>query len=224
MKTKIITFVLSLLISASTVCQNVCGTYYPFKEGVKFQITNFDKKGKKASVVDYQVLDIKNNVASISSKISDDKDKEITTTIFEVTCNSDGITIDFKSLMNPELFKQYKDMEIEMTGTNIDFPNKLKVGQKLADAKLNMTMNMGIKMTMYIEMVNRTVNAQESITTAAGTFNCFALSYDTEMKMGIKQTYKIKEWIAEGVGAVKSETYNNSGKLMAFSELTSITK
>ena len=44
------------------------------------------------------------------------------------------------------------------------------------------------------------------------------------MKMGLKQSFEIKEWIAEGVGAVKSETYNKNGKLMGYSELTAVTK
>ncbi|CAH8285391.1 hypothetical protein EV196_10115 [Mariniflexile fucanivorans] len=216
---------LVFLISFSVTSQNACSTYYPFKEGTKFQITNFDKKGKKESVADHQILSITNNVATISTKVSDEKNKEIATSTFEVTCSGEGISIDFKSLMNPELLKQYKDMEIDMTGTNIIFPNKLNVGERLPDASLNMSINMGgLKMNMNIDMINRSVNAQGSITTSAGTFNCFALSYDTEMKMGIKQTFTIKEWIAEGVGTVKTETYNKGGKLMAYSELTSITK
>lgn len=209
----------------SAISQNVCSTYYPFKSGTKFQITNFDKKGKKESVVDHDIVSVENNLATISTKITDDKGKEITNTTYSITCYGDGVSIDFKSMMNPELFKQYKDMELEMSGTNIDLPNHLNVGQTLKDAQLNMTLNMGgIKMNMNLDMVNRKVNTQALITTAAGTFNCFALSYTTQMKMGIQQTFEIKEWIAEGVGMVKSETYNKSGKLMGYSELTSITK
>lgn len=224
MKTKITAILFTIFISLSAIGQSVCSTYYPFKEGAKFQITNFDKKGKKEGYVDYKIVSVKNNIATISTTIFDNKDKEITTTSYEVTCNDNGVSIDFKSLMNPELFKQYKDLEVEMSGTNIELPNNLKVGQTLADAKLSMAINMsGLKMNMHINMVNRKVEAQKSITTAAGTYNCFALSYNTEMKMGMKQTFKIKEWIAEGVGLVKSETYNKKGKLMSYSELTSIT-
>ncbi|WP_100614934.1 TapB family protein [Confluentibacter citreus] len=225
MKTKITLLVLMLLVSMTTISQNACSTYYPFKEGAKFQITSFDKKGKKESVVDYEIASIKNNVATINTKISDDKGKEISTASYEMTCNGDGISIDFKSLMNPEMLKQYKKMEVEMTGTNIELPNNLSVGQNLKDAQLNMAINMGVmKMNMSIDMVNRKVNAKESLTTAAGTFDCFALSYNTEMKIGIKQSFEVKEWISEGVGAVKSETYNKGGKLLGYSELTSISK
>ncbi|MFD2312589.1 hypothetical protein ACFSKX_19395, partial [Microbulbifer halophilus] len=108
---------------------------------------------------------------------------------------------------------------------NVEFPNNLKVGQTLKDANLKMTLNMsGIKMNMTMDMLNRTVDAKESVTTTAGTFDCFVLSYDTEMKMGMKMNFKNKEWIAKGVGVVKSENYNKKGKLMGYSELTSFTK
>ncbi|WP_034041520.1 hypothetical protein [Wocania ichthyoenteri] len=225
MKTKIITLICLLFISFSSFSQNTCSTYYPFEQGTKFEITSFNKKGKKESVVNYEITTIENNVATIKTKISDDKGKEITSTEYNVTCNGNSVSIDFKSLMNPNLFKQYKDMEMEMSGTNVEFPNDLKVGQTLKDANLKMTINMsGIKMNMTVDMLNRKVDAKESVTTTAGTFDCFALSYNTEMKMGMKMSFTIKEWIAEGVGIVKSETYNKKGKPMGYSELTSISK
>ena len=225
MNTKILTLICTLFICFSSISQSTCSTYYPFEEGAKFEITSFNKKGKKESVVNYEITTIENNVATIKTKISDAKGKEVTTTKYSVTCNGNSISIDFKSLMNPDLFKQYKDVDMEMSGTNVEFPNNLKVGQTLKDANLKMTMNMsGIKMNMTVDMLNRKVDAKESVTTAAGTFNCFVISYNTEMKMGMKMSFKIKEWIAEGVGVVKSETYNKKGKSMGYSELTSITK
>lgn len=225
MKTKIILLVSFILISFSSIAQDDCSTYYPFKEGAKFEITSFSKKGKKESVVNYEITSIKNNVATIKAKISDAKGKEVTTTEYNVTCGGNSISIDFKSLMNPDMFKQYKDMELDMTGTNIELPNHLEVGQTLKDANLKMTVNMsGIKMNMTIDMINRKVDAKESVTTKAGTFDCFALSYNTEMKMGMRMNFKIKEWVAKGVGVVKTETYNKKGKSMGYSELTSITK
>lgn len=225
MKNKIalvISLFLGTLIASS---QNTCSSYYPFKQGTKFQITSFNAKGKKDSVMDYEVVNITNNEATINTKISDAKGKETTTASYKMTCEGDGISIDFKSLMNPELLEQYKDMELDFTGTNIELPNNLSVGQNLKDAQVKMTINMGgMKMNMNLDMTNRKVNGKESITTEAGTYNCFALSYNTEMKMGIKQSFEIKEWIAEGVGLVKSETYNKGGKLMGYSELTKISQ
>lgn len=221
MKIKIIVLACILLVSFSAVSQNACSTYYPFKAGIEFEITNFNKKGKKESIVNYKVLNIENNEATIEIKVLDEKGKEISTATYKAICNDDAISIDFKSLISPEIYEQYKDMDLDITGTNIEIPNDLQVGKSLKDANLNMVINMsGIKMNMTIDMVNRKVNSKESITTAAGTFDCYVLSYNTEMKMGMKISSKIKEWIAEGIGVVKSENYNKKGKLVSYSELT----
>ncbi len=205
--------------------QNACKTYYPFEEGSKFEITNYNKKGKKEGSINYEVTNVQNNVATVKTIIFDAKGKEITTTDYKITCVGNSISIDFKSLMNPDMFKQYKDMDVDFTGTNVELPNNLQLGQSLKDANMNMAINMGgMKMNMSINMVNRTVDKKESITTPAGTFDCFALSYNSEMKMGMKMKFSIKEWIAEGVGVVRNESYNKNGKLMGYSELTSLNK
>lgn len=221
MKKYITAIICTVLVSFFALGQDACNTYFPFEEGVKFQMTNFNKKGKKESTVDYRITEIKNSVATMEAKIADDKGKEVTTTTYDIACNDDAISIDFKSMMSPEMFKQYKDMDIDMSGTNIEFPNVLKVGQTLKDAQFVMTMNMaGMNMNMTIDMVNRTVEAKETVTTPAGTFDCFVISYDSKMKMGVKHTYKIKEWIAPNVGIVKTASYNKKDKLISYSELT----
>ncbi|MEP5339239.1 MAG: hypothetical protein ABJL44_07375 [Algibacter sp.] len=225
MKTKLLLLVCFLFISTSVIGQNACKAYYPFEEGAKFEITSFNKKGKKESIVNYEVTKIDNNVATIKTIVFDEKGKEITTTSYQITCDGHSISIDFKSMMNSEMFKQYKDMDMEITGNNIELPNDLQVGQSLKDANLNMALDMGgMKMNMTMDMINRTVNSKESVTTPAGTFDCYALSYTTEMKMGMKMTFNFKEWIAKGVGVVRSETYSKNGKLTGYSELTSFTK
>ena len=225
MKTKIIVLISVFFISFSSLSQNACKAYYPFEEGTKFEITNYNKKGKKEGVVKYEVTNVNGNEATIKTVIFDAKGKEITTSNYKVMCEGNKVSIDFKSLINPDMLKQYKDMDMDITGTNIELPNDLQVGQSLKDANMNMAINMGgITMNMKIDMLNRKVDKKESITTPAGTFDCFALSYDNEMKMGMKMKFKIKEWIAEGVGMVRNESYNKNGKLMGYSELTSFKK
>ncbi|MEP3836473.1 MAG: hypothetical protein ABJM36_02445 [Algibacter sp.] len=225
MKTKIISLITLLYISYASFSQNPCEAYYPFEVGANFEMTNYNKKGKKEGAVNYEVTTIENNEATIKTIILDAKDKEITTTSYKITCEGNRISIDFKSMMRQDMFKQYKDMEMDITGNNIELPNDLQVGTTLKDANMNMAIDMGgIKMNMSVTLINRKVNNKESITTPAGTFNCFVLSYKNEMKMGMKMTFTIKEWIAEGVGVVRTETYNKNGKLMGYSELTSFSK
>ena len=222
MKTTL-TFLSALFIITIGFGQNSCSKYYPFTEGTTFQITSYDKKGKKSSVVDYEIANVTNNTATFNTKVYDDKGKEIVTSNYNITCENDAVSIDFNSMMSPELFSQYKDMEMDVTGTNIEIPNNLSVGQDLKDADMLMTLNMaGMNMKMTMNLINRKVESKESITTSAGTFDCYVISYTSEFKMGIKQTFMAKDWIAEGVGVVKSESFNKNGKLMGYSELTQI--
>ena len=218
-------FLCTFFVSTFGFSQNSCSKYYPFNEGTTFQITSYDKKGKKESVVDYEITNVTNNTATFNTKVYDDKGKEIVTSNYNVTCENDAVSIDFNSMMSPELFSQYKDMEMDVTGTNIEIPNNLSVGQTLKDADMLMTINMGgMNMKMTMNLINRKVESKESLTTSAGTFDCYVISYTSEFKMGIKQTFMAKEWMAEGVGMVKSESYNKKGKLMGYSELTQISK
>lgn len=222
MKTTL-TFLSALFIITLGFSQNSCSKYYPFNEGTTFQITSYDKKGKKQSVVDYSISNVTNNTATFNTTVYDAKGKEVTTTNYNITCEDDVVSIDFNSLISPELFAQYEDMEMDVSGTNIEIPNNLSVGQTLKDADMLMTIKIGgMNMKMNMNLINRKVESKETITTSAGSFECYAISYTSEFKMGIKQTFMAKDYIAEGVGTVRSESFNKNGKLMGYSELTQI--
>jgi len=79
-------------------------------------------------------------------------------------------------------------------------------------------------MNMTISITNRKVEAVENVTTPAGTFECYKISYDIATKMMINVKMKGTEWYAKNVGLVKSESYNNDGKLMGSNLLTGLTK
>ena len=119
-------------------------------------------------------------------------------------------------------------MEYDISGTNLDLPNDLGVGQTLPDANMEMNISMsGINLTMNIITKDRTVEAEENITTPAGSFDCYVISYTSQMQMsmgGMNQVSTGKQWIAEGVGMVKNEDYNKKGKITSSSVLTAFTK
>lgn len=218
---KLLVFLLTLFSISGIFSQN-CSKYYPLKEGVKFQITTYDKKDKPSAVINYEIKEFDGTKALMATEVFDDKDKLVLSSDYNISCIGNGISIDFKSLMSPDLFKQYSEMEIDMDGTDIQIPNNLETGQELPDANMDMTIKMGpINMNMSINMVNRVVEGKESVTTPAGNFNCIVISYETEMKMGATRTGTSKQWLAEGIGMVKHEDYNKNGKLVSSSLLTS---
>lgn len=75
-------------------------------------------------------------------------------------------------------------------------------------------------MNMSVRMYNRKVEAFESVTTPTGTFDCYKLTYDMDVKSIMKMTVKATQWVAKNVGAVKTESLDKNGKLVGYSLLT----
>lgn len=213
-----------LLISSTALSQD-CSKYFPMDEGAEFQITNYDKKDKATGVLNYVVKEVSGNTATMFYEMHDDEGKMITSSEYGVTCTDDGIKIDFSSMMSPEILEQYQDMEVEMSGTDLLYPNNLSPGQSLPDADVLMTIKMPpLNMKMTMNFINRKVEGKETITTPAGTFDCYLITYDSEAKMGIKMSQSHKLWLSEGYGMVQQESYNKKGNFMSKSALTSFSK
>ncbi|WP_273567970.1 TapB family protein [Maribacter halichondriae] len=232
MKKLVLSFLLGILVIPNIVAQDNCSKYYPMVEGTSFEYTNTDKKGKSEGVTRYTISEVTQEgtatKATFDLKFIDKKGKEIFTTNYKITCEGDVVSIDYQSLFPSQMMQQYTEMGLEMdiTGTDIELPNDLSVGQDLADANVSVAMNMsGIKMNIDVNQTNRKVEKKESVTTAAGTFDCFLITETTSSKtMGATQEMDSKLWLAEGVGMVKQETYKKNGNLMSRTELTKFSK
>ncbi len=224
-----IALIISILIFgiSNVYCQHDCSAFYPFEEGKQSEITHYDKKGKVTSVIDYEILkvytDAGSTKATMSSRVSDKDGELITSTEYDVTCIQDGVSIDFKSMYSPQLMAQYQNMRTTVTGTNVELPNSLKEGQQLPDAELYLSVDMGgININVDIAMEERKVVGEESVTTPAGSFDCYVVEYTSKIKMGLEKKIQSKQWFAPGIGMVKQEDYNRKGKVMTSSLLTKI--
>jgi len=202
-------------------CQSTCSEFYPFTEGTTSQITTYNKKGKVAAITDFTVVSSTATSASMSSKLSDKRGELISESTYDILCSGNGISIDFKSMISPQITQQFNDMETEVSGTNLALPNNLEINQELPDADVHLEVNMaGIPMKMDFGMTDRKVIGKESVTTPAGTFECYVIAYAIDLKMGMRKTGSAKQWIAKGVGMVKQEDYNKKGKVTSSSLLT----
>lgn len=226
MKNKIATILCGFLFVLTIKAQDNCSTYYPLEEGATFQYTNYNKKGKEEGTVDYTVADVNNNgsitSATMKMKYQDEKGDELFSSEYGFSCEENVVKIDFQSLISEQMLTQFKDMEMEVTGTDIELPNSLGVGQELADANVAIKISMsGINMNMNVETVNRKVEKKETITTSAGTFDCYVIYSETKSKMMMaNKTFPNRLWLAEGIGMVKQESYTKNGKIMSSSVLT----
>ena len=221
------TFIATQFLYAQDSCSR--SRYYPFTEGAKFQITTYDKKDKAAAIADYLVESIESSAqgekATIATTVKDDKGKDLVATTFDVLCINGAISIDFKSLMPPGMLDQYKNLDYKISGTNMEIPANLEVGKTLPDANMTMDISMApMKMQLQVNITNRQVEGKEPVTTQAGTFDCFVITYTTEFYMGMSRQSSSKQWIAEGVGMVKQEDYDNKGRVASSSVLTAFSK
>ncbi|WP_432412794.1 TapB family protein [Rasiella sp. SM2506] len=211
----------ALLCLTITIAQQGCSDFYPFEQGVTFQITSYGKNKKVAAITDFLVTEATDNFATFKSFLRDKDGEVLNEATFTMSCENDGIVVDMESLVNPNLLENYRDFETEISGTQIVIPNNLHIGQELPDATMNMRMDMsGINISMEVSMTDRTVLTRETITTRAGTFECFVIGYTNTVNMGINRTTTAKQWIARGVGMVKQEDYNRRGNITSSSVLT----
>ena len=224
-----VVFVLFLTSQIATA-QSSCSQYYVLEDGVTYTYANYNKKGKEEGTFTYTVNDVEGGGDSVSATMTMDmKDKKGNeySSEYKIACDGDRVTIDFKSLMNEQMMSQFGDVEVDMSGTDIELPNNISVGQELADANIEVKMKMGgMNMNMNVETINRKVEKKESITTPAGTFDCYVIYSENKSKMMMaNQTFPLRIWLAEGVGMIKQETYNkNSGKLTGSMVLTEFSK
>ena len=192
------------------------------------EYTSLNGKGKTQGTISYTVTNVvdegSTSSATMVMKYMDEKGKEAFNSEFTYTCSGNTVTIDYESLMSNQMLEQFEDMEMEISGTDIELPNDLEVGQVLPDANIAMKMSMsGMNMTSTVDMVNRKVEKQETITTPAGTFDCYVIYSENESKMMMaNQTFPSRLWLAEDVGMVKQESFNKNGKLMSSTVLTAL--
>lgn len=230
MKTKIILFLALCYASLSLVAQNNCSRFYPMTEGTSFEYSSYNKKGKSEGVSSYKVTTVENNsdttTATMNISFTDEKGKDVYNSNYSFSCSGNLVTIDYESLVPKEMLEQYEDMEMDITGTDIELPNELTVGQNLADANVTLNISMsGLNMKTTIDIVNRKVEKQETITTPAGTFDCFVIYSDNKSKiMMAKSNFPSRVWLSESVGMVKQETYKKNGDVMGSTQLTKFTK
>ncbi|WP_339651417.1 hypothetical protein [uncultured Maribacter sp.] len=226
MKTKSLLVLFFIIGIISLTAQDNCSKFYPMTEGVSMEYTNYNKKGKVEGISSYQITETNTEGnttnATMAIILKDEKGKEIYNTDYKLSCTGNMVTLDYESLLSSDMMKQYGEMDIEISGNDIEIPNDLSVGQNLNDANVTMKIGMGgINMNIAVDMLNRKVEKKESVTTPAGTYDCYIVYSENQSKMMMaNQVYPSRVWLAEGVGMVKQETYKKNGDLMSSTILT----
>jgi hypothetical protein len=229
MKKTIISFVSGFVMIAGILAQD-CPMYFPDVINTQLEYKQYDKKGGLTGSSIQKITDIKKSGNSVEVKVSaesfDAKGKSLGTMQLAARCEGGIYYIDMKNLMGQQSMESYKDMEMKVEGGNLEMPNAMKAGDVLKSGDMKIAFSSGgmTIMNMSFSVTNRKVEAVENLTTPAGTFECYKISYDVATKMMVNVKTKGVEWYSKGVGLVKSETYSTDGKLLGSSVLNSIKK
>jgi hypothetical protein len=230
---KLLTTLFSLCLTITIYAQ--CNEFYPIKEGIKLEYDHFDKKEKLALRTTNMFKNVSGSGSSMKATMVQEiidakKDKSIGTSETEWIC--DGGTLHFtmnsmSMMMDNGQQAGSPGMTVDVTGDKMDIPSDLKVGQSLKDITYNIKMSMsGMNLMNRTFLVkDRKVESKESVTTPAGTFDCYKLTFTTTSEKGLGSgTIKSAMWYAKDSGMIKSESYKEDGKMTSRQMLTKITK
>lgn len=222
-----------LLLNLSFLLINAqdCNSYFPLEKGTVLNYSSYDAKDKVTGTNKQTVKDVKkeSNKTEITVEYehTDVKSKETFKGEYSGKCENGVFYFDMKNFVNQEMLAPYKDMQLDINGDMLDIPSSAKAGDVLKDGQLTIKVSSNGTQVFSSEtkFINRKVEAEESITTTAGTFQCLKITYDIESKM-IFMNIKSKaiQWYSKNVGLVKSQSFDKNGKLQGTELLTGLVK
>ena len=212
---KPILFVLLVLTNCCAWSQR-CSDYYYLQNNKTIEMTIKNKKGNQTGKVVYVISNLSNKgnstTATVNSEMFDKNGKSISKASNDVQCENGTLLMDMKMLIPSAQQEQMGSMSASGTVSYIDYPVSMKEGDALKDASFaaDFTSSSGMKGNISMNMTNRKVVGKETVTTPAGTWECFKTTYHTKMifKMGIgiPMNADVTEWYAPGFGVVKTES------------------
>ncbi|MEO8770594.1 MAG: hypothetical protein ABI402_10930 [Ferruginibacter sp.] len=216
-----------------------CGNFIMFKQGTVVSSATYNGEGKltnkQTSLVKKVYSEGATTVSEMEMKSTDDKGANEKTSSAIYKCDGKKFYVDLSNYLSDGKQKS----KIETSG--MDFPYNPSVGDVLPEVSYSVNVSIaGKDMTLRSRITERKVEAKESVTTAAGTFQCYRVSSVIEagrdmsgmdekqkelMEKVQKQMGKSKMifWYAPDVAIVKMEYYI-AGKVAVRHEITGIKK
>ncbi|HEY3404107.1 MAG TPA: hypothetical protein VGK59_12010, partial [Ohtaekwangia sp.] len=203
--------------------------FYVLENGTEWEMENYNAKekliGKNQWKVTSYTTTASGYTATVHSSLTNEKGKEQAKSDLEMKCDNGVFFIDMRNFITEDQLKALGTYETKVEATNLEVPSKLSIGQTLKDGTITITaVGTGMPIKMTATITNRKVEAQESITTPAGTFTTYKISSNltlqNQMGINVNMNFSTIEWLAPKVGLVKTESYNKSGKLMGYSVLS----
>lgn len=222
------------MVSPAQLDAQECKFFIPSEAGTILEYTYYNKKGKEESYQTQKVLETKvvdgATVVEMEaiSKTKKNQEDGVRTT-FELKCDNGNFYInmnDFTSSVNYKQYEALPDLDLVVKSEDLYYPSDLAIGQKLPDGNVEILVeNNGMELFgSRITVKDRKVEAAETITTPAGTFECLKVSSVVLTQSSMSMETKTIQWVAENVGVVKTENLTSDGKMITSYALTGIKK
>lgn len=208
--------------------KNGCEILFPTKQGTRREMTIYNAKGNITGTIRQKVESVTNTAKGMkiatTQEMYDKKGKPIFSGTANMWCDGDRFYVDAQSLLNEQTLKMFEDIKSKVTGVDITYPSRMSAGQSLPDAEVTITAEAADfpLPPITLRTIDRKVQGIESITTPAGTFQCYKISYSIIMKSMITVRMSAVEWMSREAGCVKSESYDKKGKRIGSTLLTKL--
>jgi len=195
-----------------------CGSYFTQKQGTVLLFTNYDKNNKVESYSETKLNKIEPSQVDITVRELDKKKIQQSEIKATVTCNGGNMIFDMKGQIGKQA-AGFPDATI--SGDNLEYPSTMTVGLALKDCYVKIG-SPQIPFSLEMQITDRKITAIEKITTAAGTFECYKITYSvtTKMMMDIKMTGI--QWYSTKLGVIKTQSFDNAGQLVTVNQLEAI--
>lgn len=217
-----------LAIVALLACHTMQAQYFCTTQGTELHYVNYDEAGQSLSNETVTVYNVVKNASGESAqylaKIVTNKTKNNTSyTLYNwnydgnvTTCQEDLMYGPYiKSDSDPAKYdskaRQAMAEELKLKGDNsFTIKKHASAGESITDRTYSLISNM---LKNEINISGAAYMGEEKVSTTAGKFDCIKISYLKRTKIVLKtETVRVTEWYAEGIGLVKSESYNTKGE------------
>ena len=206
-----------LIMAAFQSFSQECGNYYFLQNNKTVEMTIYNQKGVADGKLVYSMSDVKTSggvtTAQVQSVILDKKGKTIGKGISEMKCSGGRMMVNMQMMIPQSQTEMFKAADAKANNAFIEYPNSMSPGDELKNGSFRMEVDQnGVKQVLSMIVTDRKVQDRETITTTAGTWNCFKISYKNRMNiimMGIPMppiNTEATEWFAPGFGIVKTES------------------
>lgn len=217
MKKNILFIAVALLGGINAFSQN-CVNYLLLQNNKKIEVSIYNKKGKDdgKQVWDVSAVRTANGVtkATVKSEFFNKDGKSINKATNDIQCKGGALQMNMKMMLSEDQMKAWgENATVTATGEFLEYPPTIAEGGTLPDGNLHMDIKteQGMNISVDLQVTDRLVLGKESITSPAGTWECFKISSKQRIVskvagIGIPFKIEVKEWFAPGEGVIKTES------------------